>query len=62
MKKLLIILALTIISTNANAEVKRGVFTSDGQYIMNYQKNDHLSPNHNNNSQNFNGHQSDSSN
>jgi recombinational DNA repair protein RecT len=42
MKRLLITLLLTLITTQASATVQRGKFTSSGAYIMPYQQNDHL--------------------
>ena len=42
--KTLLIITILLLTSNASAAVKRGVFTSDGQYIMNHQMNDHKAP------------------
>ena len=42
--KIILILAMLLITTSAQAKVKRGTFTSNGDYIMDYQKNDYKSP------------------
>jgi len=56
--KILLTLIFLLLSTNAEARVKRGTFTSDGDYIMDYEKNDYKRPNRNkyyNNYQNYKG-------
>ena len=39
--KILLTILFTVLSTGANAYVQRGEFTSSGEYIMHYQRNDH---------------------
>lgn len=44
MKTIILTILLTILSTNVQASnVKRGTFTSDGQYIMYHERNDYQS-------------------
>jgi hypothetical protein len=48
MKKISLTLILSLfLSNNAFAAVKRGHFTSDGTYVMDYQKNDYKKPQEN---------------